>query len=113
MLTIQELNEIRDRVRQNLNIRKFEGEVTVYISSGTTAIACGSRRLLAAAMDELAQLGGEGVQLKQRDLDVSSEEMPAVLIASAEGEVLLTRVSEEQIRRIIRENQKKSDGSGN
>jgi hypothetical protein len=39
--------------------------------------------------------------------------MPAVLIASAEGEVLLTRVSEDQIRRIIRENQKKSDGSGN
>lgn len=113
MLSIQELNEIRDRVRQNLNIRKFEGEVTVYISSGTTAIACGSRRLLAAAMEELASLGGEGVQLKQKDLDVTSEEMPAALIVSAEGEVLLKRVTEDQIRRIIRENQRKPEASGN
>lgn len=104
MLTIQELNEIRDRVRQHLNIRKFEGDVTLYVSSGTTAIACGSRRLLAAAMDELALLGGEGVQLKQKDLDVQSEEMPAVLISSAEGEVLLKKVTDEQIRRIVREN---------
>ena len=113
MLTIQGLNEIRERVRQNLNIRRFEGEVTVFISSGTTAIACGSRRLLAAAMEELAERGGEGVQLKQKDLDVTSEDMPAALIVSAEGEVLLKRVSEDQIRRIIRENQRKPETPGN
>lgn len=103
MLTIQELNAIRDRVRQTLNVRKSDGEVTIYVSSGTTAIACGSRLLLAAAMDELARCDNPMLQLKQKDLDVTSEEMPAVLIVSGESEVLLRKVSENQVRDLIRE----------
>ena len=100
MLTVEKLNEIRERVRQHLNVRNNDGEVKVIISSGTTAIASGSRMLMRAALDEIERLNASDIQVQQKDLDVDSAEQPAVLIIVGEEETLMKRVSEEEIRQI-------------
>lgn len=101
MLTITELNEIRARVRQHLSVRKDDNGVRVIISSGTTAIAAGSRQLMAAALDEIAAHGAN-VQVSQRELDVEASEQPAVIVATNGSEVLYKRCTPAELRMLIR-----------
>jgi hypothetical protein len=102
VLTITELNEIRARVRQHLSVRKDDNEVRVIISSGTTAIAAGSRQLMAAALEEIAAHGTANVQVSQRELDVEANEQPAVIVATNGSEVLYKRCTPAELRTLIR-----------
>lgn len=101
MLTITELNEIRARVRQHLSVRKDDNEVRVIIASGTTAIAAGSRQLMAAVLDEIAVHGAANIQVSQRELDVEASEQPAVIVATNGSEVLHKRCTPSELRAII------------
>lgn len=103
MLTIAELNEIRARVRQHLSVRTNDTSVKFIISSGTTAIASGSRQLMAAALDEVAQHNA-AIQIEQRELDVSCDEQPAVLVVSGNSETLYKRCTPQLIRELITRN---------
>ena len=102
MLTVQELNEIRSRVRQHLNVRKSQGEVKLVISSGTMAIARGSRQLMAAALDEMERINASGIQVQQQDLEVDSQDQPMVMIVDGEDRQVLKRVSTDEIRELVR-----------
>lgn len=104
MLSVAELNEIRSRVRQHLSVRKNESEVRVVISSGTTAIAAGSRQLMSAALDEIAKTNASAVHIEQRELDVEASEQPAVLVIANEQETLYKRCTVEMIRDLVRSN---------
>jgi hypothetical protein len=101
VLTITELNEIRARVRQHLSVRKDDNEARVIIASGTTAIAAGSRQLMAAALEEISAHNAN-VQVSQRELDVEAGEQPAVIVATNGSEVLYKRCTAAELRAIIR-----------
>ncbi|MBT9156694.1 MAG: hypothetical protein DDT37_01682 [Firmicutes bacterium] len=102
MLTIAELNVIRARVRQHLSVRKDDNDVRVIIGGGTTAIAAGSRQLMAAALEEIALHAGANVQVSQRELDIEANEQPAVIIAVNGNETLHKRCTPAELRSLIR-----------
>ncbi|MBS3950656.1 MAG: hypothetical protein KGZ53_08380 [Peptococcaceae bacterium] len=100
MLTITELNEIRTRVRQHLSVRMNETTVKIVISSGTTAIAAGSRQIMFAALDEITKHNAV-VQIEQRELDVNCDEQPAVLVVTETSETLYKRCTPEMVRGLV------------
>jgi len=100
VLSVNELNEIRARVRQQLSVRTNDTTVKIVISSGTTAIASGSRKLMAAALDEIEK-SNSTIHIEQRELDVTCEEQPAVLLVVGEKETLYKRCTVDQIRELI------------
>lgn len=100
MLTITELNEIRSRVRQHLSVRKNDTSVKIVISSGTTAIAAGSRQIMSAALDEVAR-HNVVVQIEQRELDVNCDEQPAVLVITETSETLYKRCTPQMVRELV------------
>ncbi|MDP3486456.1 MAG: hypothetical protein Q8S19_00800 [Bacillota bacterium] len=100
MLTITELNEIRARVRQHLSVRKNDTNIKIIISSGTTAIAAGSRQIMSAALDEVAKHNAL-VQIEQRELDVNCDEQPAVLVVTETSETLYKRCTPDMVRELV------------
>ena len=100
MLTISELNEIRSRVRNHLSVRKNDTNVKIVISSGTTAIAAGSRQIMSAALDEVAKHNAV-VQIEQRELDVNCDEQPAVLVVTETSETLYKRCTQQMVRELV------------
>jgi len=101
MLTVAELNEIRSRVRKQLRVRTNGSAVKVVISSGTTAIAAGSRAVMAAALDEIAAKGLHSVQIEQREIDVAAGEQPAVIIVTQGAETLVKNCTPDAMRELI------------
>jgi len=100
MLTISELNEIRSKVRQHLAVRKNDMGTRFVISSGTTAIAAGSRQIMSAALDEIAAQEAL-IQVEQRELDVDCSEQPAVLVVTEASETLYKKCTPELVRQLI------------
>ena len=75
MLTVAELNAIRDRVRKQLSIR--EPHDRLIIGVGTVGIAAGAREVMAAAMQEVSERNLDMVVVGE-DLAVSADQMPVV-----------------------------------
>jgi len=101
MLTVAELNEIRSRVRKQLRVRTNGSAVKVIISAGTTAIAAGSRAIMAAALDEIATKGLSTVQIEQREIDVLATEQPAVIILAHDEEILVKNCTPDMLRELM------------
>jgi len=101
MLTVAQLNEIRARVRKQLRVRSNGSPVKIIISSGTTAIAAGSRKVMAAVLEEITDKGLSIVQVEQREIEVEAAEHPAVIVCAHGEEVLHKQCTPELIRELI------------
>ncbi len=99
MLTVAELNAIRDRVRKQLSIR--EPHDRLIIGVGTVGIAAGAREVMAAAMQEVSERNLDMVVVGE-DLAVSADQMPVVKFVTVNGEeTVYTKVTAAKMRDIV------------
>lgn len=99
MLTVAELNAIRDRVRKQLSIREPHNRLIIGV--GTVGIAAGAREVMAAAMQEVSVLGLDMVVVGE-DLAMPADQMPVVKFMAATGEVTVyTKVTAAKTREIV------------
>ncbi|HHW99149.1 MAG TPA: hypothetical protein GX738_05915 [Firmicutes bacterium] len=99
MLTVAELNAIRDRVRKQLSIREPHNRLIVGV--GTVGIAAGARDVMMTAMQEVNERGLDLVVVGE-DLAMPASDMPVVKFVRANGEErVYTKVSATSIREII------------
>jgi NADP-reducing hydrogenase subunit HndB len=100
MLTVAQLNTIRERVRRELMVREPHGRLVVGV--GTLGLSAGAREVIAAAMNEVSTLGLDLVVVGE-DLDVPAEHVPVVKYVDASGEeTIFNAVSPEEVREIIK-----------
>ncbi len=99
MLTVAELNAIRDRVRKQLSIREPHNRLIIGV--GTVGIAAGARDVMVTAMQEVNARGLDLVVVGE-DLAMPATDMPVVKFVSADGvEEVFTRVSADGVHEII------------
>ncbi|NLW17712.1 MAG: (2Fe-2S) ferredoxin domain-containing protein [Firmicutes bacterium] len=99
MLTVAELNAIRDRVRKQLSIR--EPHHRLIIGVGTVGIAAGAREVMVTAMEEVGRRGLDLVVIGE-DLAMPASDMPVVKFVSANGEEkVYTKVTAAEVCEII------------
>lgn len=99
MLTVAELNAIRDRVRKQLSIR--EPHHRLIIGVGTVGIAAGAREVMVTAMQEVSTRGLDLVVVGE-DLAMPASDMPVVKFITATGEeTVYTKVTAEGVGKII------------
>ncbi len=65
MKSIEDLNQLREKARNALNLRNGEASARIIISMGTCGIASGAREVLMAVLDELSARGLEDVIVTQ------------------------------------------------
>lgn len=63
--SVEELNRVRERARQEMAVRNGEAGARVVIAMGTCGIAAGAREVLLAVMEELEQRGLHDVTVSQ------------------------------------------------
>ncbi len=65
MKSVDDLNKLRERARNALNLRNGEASARVVIAMGTCGIAAGARDVLLAVVDELSARGITDVVVTQ------------------------------------------------
>lgn len=99
MLTIEQLNEIRDRVKKELAVRSPGGRLIV--GMGTTGLAAGAREVMAAAVAE-ANARSSNLVVAGADLPVSPDQLPVIkYIAPSGQETLYTNVTIASVRELV------------
>ena len=65
MKSIKELEEIRQRTLNNINMRKDSDSTRIVVGMATCGIAAGARPVLLKFMEEISQRGLSGVTVSQ------------------------------------------------
>lgn len=100
MLTVAELNAIRDRVRKQLSIREPHNRLIIGV--GTVGIAAGAREVMVAAMQDVSTLGLDMVVVGE-DLSMPASDMPVVKFVTATGEeTVYTKVTAAGMHELIK-----------
>lgn len=99
MLTVAELNAIRDRVRKQLSVREPHNRLIIGV--GTVGIAAGARDVIVTAMEEVNTRGLDMVVVGE-DLPMPATDMPVVKFITGTGEeTVYTKVTAAGVSKII------------
>ncbi len=100
MLSIEQLNQIRERVSKELKVRHPAGRLVV--SVGTVGLAAGAREVMTAALDEISAWELPLV-VEGEDSEVQPNELPLVrVLLPAQEEKRYAHVTADQVRQIVR-----------
>lgn len=87
MKSLEELKAIRDKARQNINVRgESEAAVRIVVGMATCGIAAGARPVLNAFADEVARRGLKDVMVTQTGCIGICQFEPVVEVVTPDGE---------------------------
>ena len=103
MKTLEELNRLRERVRQDIRIRQ-QTDTRIIIGMGTCGIAAGARPVMLAFMDELNKRSLHNVTVSQTGCIGMCRLEPMVdVIVPGKEKVTYVKLKPEMVPRIVAE----------
>ena len=107
MKTLQELAEIRDRMRNKVAIREGGAEVRVVVGMATCGIAAGARPVLAAFVEGVSEQGlNEKVSVTQTGCVGICQYEPVVEVFEGDKKVTYVKMTAEMAKRVVEEHLK-------
>lgn len=104
MKSIQELEEIRKRTLQTINVRKDRSGVRIVVGMATCGIAAGARPVLTAIMDEVRKNNLSDVVVAQTGcIGVCRLEPIVEVYKPGDDKVTYVKMTPEKAIRVIRE----------
>ena len=104
MKTIQELEEIRKKTLERINIRKEREGTRVVVGMATCGISAGARPVLKALVEEVNKRGLQGVIVSQTGCIGICEYEPIVEVyRPGEEKVTYVKMTPEKVARIVAE----------
>lgn len=102
MKTIKELEEIRNRTLERINIRKEREGTRVVVGMATCGISAGARPVLKALVEEVNKRGLQGVIVSQTGCIGICEYEPIVEVyRPGEEKVTYVKMTPEKVARIV------------
>jgi len=102
--TIQELEEIRKKTLERINIRKEREGTRVVVGMATCGISAGARPVLKALVEEVNKRGLQGVIVSQTGCIGICEYEPIVEVyRPGEEKVTYVKMTPEKVARIVAE----------
>ena len=103
-LKVSDLDKIKDRVKRTTTLRDGAGRARITVHMGTCGIAAGSRKIMAALMDEVAKKDISDVILTTSGCaGLCSREPMATVELPGKAPVKYVDLTDEKIRRILEE----------
>lgn len=103
-ITVDDLDRIKAKVRQDLNLRTGVAMVRVTVHMGTCGIAAGAREVMKALMEEIEQQKLEDVMVTTSGCaGLCSREPMATVERAGEAPVKYVDLTAERMREIVRE----------
>ncbi len=102
MKSLNELDKLREKLQQDIQVRQAEHDVTVTVSMGTCGIAAGAREVVKAMLDELNDQGLSNVALTQTSCAGLCRHEPLVEITRGDEKTTYVHVDGNKAREIIK-----------
>ena len=102
MKSIEELNKLREKIRQEMKTREHDHNVTVTVNMGTTGIAAGARDIIKALLEELKEQGLSDVALRQTSHDGQLHFEPLVEVSKGDEKTTYIKVDRDKAKEIVR-----------
>lgn len=106
MKTLSELKEIRDRVKQSVNLRQEDNPdaVRVVVGMATCGIAAGARPVLSAFVEEINRRKLDNVMVTQTGcIGICRFEPVVEVYVPGEEKVTYVKMTEEKARKVVAE----------
>ena len=105
MKSLEELKAIRDKARQNINVRgESEAAVRIVVGMATCGIAAGARPVLNAFADEVARRGLKDVMVTQTGcIGICQYEPVVEVFAPGKEKVTYVKMTPEKVAEVITE----------
>ena len=105
MKSLEELKAIRDKARQNINVRgESEAAVRIVVGMATCGIAAGARPVLNAFADEVARRGLKDVMVTQTGcIGICQFEPVVEVFAPGKEKVTYVKMTPEKVAEVITE----------
>ena len=105
MKSLEELKAIRDKARQNINVRgESEAAVRIVVGMATCGIAAGARPVLNAFADEVARRGLKDVMVTQTGcIGICQFEPVVEVFAPGKEKVTYVKMTPEKVADVITE----------
>jgi (2Fe-2S) ferredoxin len=98
----EELKNLRDQARSEINLREGPKEIQITVHMGTCGIAAGARNILAALSAELTQAGIDTVALKRSGCIGLCDQEPMMTLADNTGkEFRYVKLDKKKVHEIV------------
>lgn len=109
MKSLAELDELREKLCREMNVRGQEHDITVKVSMGTCGIAAGAREIVKALLEELGSQGINNVALTQTSCAGLCHYEPLLEVALGGEKTTYVNVDQEKAKEIVRQHLKKGE----
>ncbi len=107
MKTLQELAEIRDRMRNKVAIREGGAEIRVVVGMATCGIAAGARPVLSAFVEGVSESGlNDKISVTQTGCIGICQYEPVVEVFEGDKKVTYVKMTAEMAKRVVEEHLK-------
>lgn len=102
MKSIKELDELREKIKQEMSAREQSHEVTITVNMGTCGIAAGARDIVKALLEELNERGLNEVALTQTACDGLTKYEPLLEVRKDGEKTTYIKVDPDRAKEIVR-----------
>ncbi len=102
MKNLEELDRLRENLRQAMKIREQAPEVSVRVSMGTCGIAAGAREIVMSLLEELKEQGLDGVALTQTSCAGLCHYEPLLEVIKGSEKTTYVNIDRDKAREIVR-----------
>ncbi len=107
MKTLQELAEIRDRMRNKVALREGSADVRVVVGMATCGIAAGARPVLSAFVEGVNELGlNDKIVVTQTGCIGICQYEPVVEVFEGDKKVTYVKMTADMAKRVVEEHLK-------
>lgn len=101
MKSLAELNELRKKAQEVMNLREGDEDARVIVAMGTCGIAAGAREILAAIMDEIKVRNVQKISVTQTGCLGRCANEPIVIVEMDGKKVMYGNLDTDKARKIV------------
>ncbi|AZR73535.1 NADH dehydrogenase [Anoxybacter fermentans] len=101
MKSLNELNELKKKAQEYMNLREGKEIARVTVAMGTCGIAAGAREVLTAVMDEIKKRNLQQITVTQTSCPGRCSEEPIVIVEMDGQKVMYGKMDAEKARKMV------------
>jgi len=100
--SLEELDSLREKLKNDMSIREQGHRIKVTVSMGTCGIAAGAREIVKALLEELKEQGLNGVTLTQTSCAGLCHYEPLLEVSRGSEKTTYVKIDRDKAREIVK-----------
>lgn len=102
MKSLEELDKLRQKLQQDMQVRNKDHDVKVTVSMGTCGIAAGAREIVQALLEELKEQGLSNVAITQTSCVGLCQNEPLLEVTRGNEKTIYINIDQDKAKEVVR-----------